>query len=309
MKNEHRNRLSIEPISTILIPTDFSKCAERALKRALSLPLQSGANAHIVHVLNEPLSVKSRQQAHTAAADAMKATLKRAKALAKSLDLKITINGVVIPGRPFEEIVRQSRLLGAELIVIGRHGRRAVRDMFIGSTAERVIKYGDLPVLVVNSLTRRPYVRPIAAVDYGEATRGTLETLLRVVGPSVTEIGLIHAYHVPFEGLGSPTYLHGVETVSRKQYREQSTRKANEVLAQLPPWGVTWRNSLVYGDARSQILNAIKTHHADLIALSTHARSGLAHMLMGSVAAWVVAAAHCDVLVARPIRFTFEPLI
>ena len=300
---------SIAPISVILVPTDFSKGAERALIRALNLPFQRGATLHIVHVMDESLSEVSRQKAHAAATVAVKAKLSRAKALAKSLNLKVTINGKVVPGRPFEEIVRQSRFLGAEIIVIGRHGRRPLRDMFIGSTAERVIKYGDLPVLVVNGLTRRPYTRPIAAVDFGETTRGTLETMLRVVGPSITEMNLVHAYHVPFEGLGSPTYMHGVETISRKQYREQSAKKAKEVLAELPSWGVTWNTKLVYGDSRGQILNAVKTHQADLIALSTHARSGLAHMLIGSVAAWVVAAARCDVLVARPIRFTFQPLV
>ena len=45
---------------------------------------------------------------------------------------------------------------------------------------------------------------------------------------------------------------------------------------------------------------------ADLIAIGTHGRAGIAHFLLGSVAEWVLTSAPCDVLVARPIRFSFK---
>jgi nucleotide-binding universal stress UspA family protein len=60
------------------------------------------------------------------------------------------------------------------------------------------------------------------------------------------------------------------------------------------------------GDARSVILREVIRQRADLLALGTHARSGLSHALIGSVAEWVVAMAPCDVLVARPQKFTFK---
>jgi len=75
----------------------------------------------------------------------------------------------VLSGEAFVEIIRRSRSLGAELIVIGRHGRRPVRDMFIGTTAERVIRKGDVPVLVVNRKPRSPYRRPLIATDLEDA--------------------------------------------------------------------------------------------------------------------------------------------
>ncbi len=211
-------------------------------------------------------------------------------------------------GRPFEAVVHHSRLLGAELIVIGRHGRRPVRDIFLGSTADRVIRYGDLPVLVVKGPARLPYVRPIAAVDFGETTRRTLETLLRVTGPSVKEITLVQAHGVPFEDVVSPTYSLGNEAIHRQFYRDQAVRKASEVLATLPAWGVAWHTRFVYGDARGVALRKAQAHRADLIALGTHARSGLSHALLGSVAEWILAAAQCDVLIARPARFEFKPM-
>lgn len=298
----------IAPISTLLVPTDFSKGAEWALDRALRLPLARGAAVHLVFVLVEPTFDAPLRKAQAAAAAALKETVSRAKALAKDLGLKISISGKVLAGRPFEEIVHQSRLLGAELIVLGRHGRRPIRDMFIGSTADRVVRYGDLPVLVVAGPARQPYGRPLAAVDFGETTRETLGTLLRVVGPGVTEVALARSYLVPFEGLVAASFPLAGETIYRSKVRERAASEAAEVLAGLPRWGVTWRTLIIYGEPRGAALRAARTNKADLIAIGTHARRGISRVPIGSVAEWVLANAECDVLVARPARFTFNPL-
>lgn len=308
MSVKRSNTSRIAPLSTILVPTDFSKGAEQALGRALRLPLARGAAVHIVYVLTEPLFDAPLRKAHAAATAAMKDAVSRAKAIAKELGAKVSIAGKVVSGRPFEEIVHHSRLLGAELVVLGRHGQRPVRDMFIGTTADRVVRYGDLPVLVVNGAARKPYLQPIAAVDFGETTRETLGTLLGVVGPSVAEIALAHSYLVPFEGLISASFPLNGETIYRKRVREQAEKHAADVLDALPRWGVKWRTVMVYGEPRGAVLRTARAKNADLIAIGTHARRGLSRVPLGSVAEWVLANAHCDVLVARPARFTFEPV-
>ncbi len=297
---------SVTPVATVLVPTDFSRGAGHALARAMYIPLQRGAAVHLLHVLTplqyqEPLRMA---QAETA----IKSEAARARALAKKNGIRVSVVSKVVVGRPLEEIVRQSRLLGAELIVLGRHSRRPVRDLFVGSTADRVIRYGDLPVLVVNGPARRAYARPIASVDFGETTRTTLETLLRVVGPAVTEVVLAHSYRVPFEAFAHPSYPSSRDYRPRRDGRRQAATNAAEVLAALPRWGVSWRTDLAYGDARTAALTAARASKADLMALGTHARSGLSHYLVGSVAEWLLATAPCDVLIARPTRFTFQPL-
>lgn len=308
MSVRQRKTTMIPAISTMLVPTDFSGGADQALGRALRLPLERGAAVHLLHVMSEPLFDAPLRKARVTTAKAMAEVVKCAKAQAKALGLTVSIKGTVVAGRPFEQIVRQSRLLGADLIVLGRHGRRPVRDMFIGSTSDRVIRYGDLPVLVVNHPARRPYARPIAAIDFNETTRTTLETLIRISGPSVAEIMLVHAYLVPLEGMASLPSARASENISRKAAREQASANADEVIAALPPWGVSLRTVFAYGDARRVVLTRARSHKADLIALGTHARSGLSCALLGSVAEWILGNADCDVLVARPARFTFQPL-
>lgn len=66
------------------------------------------------------------------------------------------------------------------------------------------------------------------------------------------------------------------------------------------------RGLLHEGDPRSVILDAVARRGCDLVALGTHGRSGLSHVLLGSVAEAVVRAATCDVLVARPVGLQFK---
>jgi len=132
--------------------------------------------------------------------------------------------------------------------------------------------------------------------------------LLRVVGSAAPQIVLAHAYRIPFEGFAHPSYPYSRDHRPRSDARAQAATKAAEVLAALPRWGVSWRTELAYGDARTAASTAARDTKADLIAIGTHARSGLSDYLVGSIAEWLLAAAPCDVLIARPARFTFRPL-
>jgi nucleotide-binding universal stress UspA family protein len=78
-----------------------------------------------------------------------------------------------------------------------------------------------------------------------------------------------------------------------------------KLLATLEADGVRWKPVIRRGDARTVISSEILGASADLVVLGTHGRAGLAHVLVGSVAEWVIATALCDVLVGRPMRFTF----
>jgi nucleotide-binding universal stress UspA family protein len=79
-----------------------------------------------------------------------------------------------------------------------------------------------------------------------------------------------------------------------------------KVLAPYPSIGVQWKTFVRQGDPRSVVLAAAARLEADVLAVGTHGRAGIAHALVGSVAEWVITAATCDVLIARPVRFSFE---
>jgi nucleotide-binding universal stress UspA family protein len=271
------------------------------------LPLIDGGKISVVHVLPDRLPDKTRAEAEKAARYRLG---KVAAALSRPPSVpggrKVQVSSGLYRGQAYVEIIRHARAAGADLIVLGRHGRRPVRDMFIGSTAERVIRAGNLPVLVVSGRATRSYRRPCLAVDLGDTCRSVAVLALRVLGPEIRAVTLIHAYHVPFEGLITPGVAPGRMTELRRECRRRAVSVLARLRSSLGDLGVRWQTVIVLGDPRTTILAAANRRRADLLAVGTHGRSGLSHALVGSVAERVIQAAACDVLVTRPARVTFE---
>jgi nucleotide-binding universal stress UspA family protein len=113
------------------------------------------------------------------------------------------------------------------------------------------------------------------------------------------ELHLLHALEAHLSA--TPTFGMGLDLPS---YVKESRAAAEKALAGLldPRWaaGRTVIRSVVEGSPRVEIVRYARKHEVDLIVLATHGRSGLAHILIGSVAESVVRTAPCPVLTVRP---------
>jgi nucleotide-binding universal stress UspA family protein len=289
-------------LDTVLVPTDFTRGAEVALGRALRLPLRPEGRLHVLHVMPSNVSADAVAETRGEAERRMEAFVSEVGA-ASVPGLRVTTE--VLSGTAFVEIVRCSRTIGADLIVMGRHGRRAIRDMFIGSTAARVVRKGSVPVLLVNTRPTRPYQNVLVATDYSDASHVTVELTLRLVDRVTAKIHLVHAYQVPFERHLTRHVAARDHTEYRKQYKRTAESAMRDFLAPHRD-DARWKAAVRAGDPRVVILGEAKRRHVDLISIGTHGRAGVSHALLGSVAEWVIEAGRCDVLVARPVRYSFE---
>ncbi len=296
-----------ERFEHLLVATDFSSGASQAIARAGHLPLADGAEITVLHVLSDRIPQKVRgAQEKLARQKLAQATKTITKATAKLGRRDIKVSSELCRGQGYVEIIRHARSVAADLIVLGRHGRRPVRDMFIGSTAERVIRTGDLPVLVVSRKPSGGYRRPIVAVDLEDTCRSVVSIAMRVLGPEVASATLVHAYHVPFEGFMTPGVSPDAMTDIRKEYRRVAASNMAKLQASIGDLGVRWQTVVVRADPRSAVVAEAARRRANLVVVGTHGRTGLSHALIGSVAEWIIQAAPCDVLVARPARVSFE---
>ena len=290
----------------ILVASDLSQGSDLALARALALPRLLNAQTRLLHVLptGAPARVRGAAEAKlTAALDLATArTHNQGRPARRALRTAMSVE--VRTGLPFVEIVRAAREMEAELLVIGRHGRGTLRDMMLGSTAERVVRKGDVPVLVVSLPTAGPYRRPLVACGLDDAARRNLTLALRVA-PAAKIVAVLNGYHVPFEGFVSPVVARGEQTAFAREFEREAVAKLQKLLRDL---GLQKRCLPIVrkGDPRALVISEARRQRADLIVVGTHARSGIAHALLGSVAEWVLRSAACDVLVARPSRFAFE---
>jgi nucleotide-binding universal stress UspA family protein len=113
------------------------------------------------------------------------------------------------------------------------------------------------------------------------------------------ELHLLHSLEVHLSstpvfgmGLDLPKYIHESRAASEKALADVVDPKSSA--------GRTLILSIVEGSPKVEIIRYARTHNIDLIVLATHGRTGLAHVIMGSVAETVVRTAPCPVLTVRP---------
>ena len=138
-------------VKNILLPTDFSERSADALAYAQNIAELTGAKVTLMNVV-QPVAVPLPLTSFAIENDRLTAaTDKRLKELAAEHGIapKLLDRVVVSEGAPWNEIVRAARNLKCDLIVIATQGHTGVAHAFLGSTAERVIRHADCPVLVV----------------------------------------------------------------------------------------------------------------------------------------------------------------
>ena len=291
----------------VLVATDLSSSSLGPIERAAQLPLAAGATLRVVHVLPDSLGSARDGEALEEARRSLDELAPRAVEIARGAgNGGLRVIPSVLVGRADVEIIRHARGPGAELIVLGRHGERSIRGLLLGSTAERVVRNADTPVLVVSHRPKRTYRQPLIALELSDVAHRIVGVASKVIDPRVRSVPVIHAYQVPFEGRMS---LHAdpIELAAyRAHYRDEARAGLRRLLESLDALDLAWAPSVRAGDPRSVILREARRRHADVIAVGTHARSGLSRALLGSVAESVIRTAPCDVLVVRPAEFSLD---
>ncbi|HEX9105535.1 MAG TPA: universal stress protein [Polyangia bacterium] len=288
--------LDRRPLEAILVPVDFSTGARRALERACRLPLAPGARLTLLHVMPK-VHPSFFARAEAAARAALEAWAQAARAeLPSAVEVVIALE----QGEPFVEIDRVAHAARAELVVVGRHGARAWPSALLGSTAERVLRHGRTPVLVVGDPRLQPYRRPLVGVDEDNSATVAIERMARVVAPQVRGALAIHVVDLdPFAALAQYGLSDDeIDRVRRAQLAE-SRQKIERALDDLGATELDFDVRFVEGHPRTVLLATARAEGADLVAVGTHGRTGFRHLVFGSVAEAVIRNAPVDVLVAR----------
>ena len=144
----------MKTFSTILFAYDFSEGSNNAFDYALSLAKQYSAKLLIVHVINEPVDLRGFYVPHISFENLEKEIAEGAEQMMDRF-CKENLAGFerfekyVITGVPYEEIIKKAAESGADLIIMGTHGRKGVDHLLFGSTAERVVRSANCPVMTV----------------------------------------------------------------------------------------------------------------------------------------------------------------
>jgi nucleotide-binding universal stress UspA family protein len=275
-------------LAHLLVAADLTGRSVYPLQRAIQLRAESDCQVTVLHVVEHGLTAGITER-------------RRAEALSEFENWQRSLNeatqpGVranVVVGDPFEAILEALRSQKADLAVIGGPGKCGLKELFTGTTAERVIRFADQPVLMVNHHTSGPYGRVLVAMDFSQGARRALEWACRIAPDA--EIRLIHAWQPPVKGQG---HERQEADAANRRLREQEEQQLRTVTQQVAP-ALSLPIEIMDDEPYSALRNTIASFGADLLAMGTHARSRLSTAVVGSLAQEFLAAGPCDVLVAR----------
>jgi len=137
----------------ILVPVDGSPTSIRGLDEAIGLAKLGGGSVRLVHVLDRvvfPGGETYTVDVFGLLREAGERILQKMKAHAAAAGIDAsTFLSEVLPGRVCDVVVEQAKEFGADLIVLGTHGRRGVSRLLVGSDAEQIVRVAPVPVLLV----------------------------------------------------------------------------------------------------------------------------------------------------------------
>lgn len=301
----------MDKINNILVGTDLSPRADYALVRAATLAGEQQARVSALHVIpgaggDHTFIEWLRLDPATAAkaeADIKQAAHVEMERQLRALPAQVPVDVHVQIGTPYMKVIQQARSDRADLIVLGAHGERFVRELLFGTTTERVIRNGDRPVLVVKRPPEGPYRKVLVAVDFSDTSCDALRMAQRLAPAAV--ISVLHVYET--------RHAHRLRTfMSEDQYEAATKRYVQRLEEEMAAFlrrcdadETKIRRRIRPGYPGTTIARTATRLGADLVAVGTHGLGGLRYVLLGSVAEHVLREARCDVLAVRPQEFQF----
>lgn len=275
-------------IGHLLVASDLTGKSIYPLQRAVQLKAESDCQLTVMHVVEPGLTSRVSERRH-AEASAELASWKQS--LPEAIQPGVGI--VVTVGDPFASILDTLQTRQVDLAVIGGPGKRGLKELFTGTTAERVIRFSEEPVLMVNRHPSGPYKRVLVALDFSQGAKRALEWACRIAPEA--EIRLVYAWQSPLWG---PASEQRETDAANQRLREQEEGYLRQIIEQVAP-SRPLALQIVEDSPFTAVRNAIGHFGAELLAMGTHSRSRLATATVGSLAQEFLAEGACDVLVAK----------
>jgi nucleotide-binding universal stress UspA family protein len=261
----------------ILVPTDFSKPSESALKTAINIGAKAKAVIVLLHIVEQPTKESFNVEGQVSTGDDWEDkifTLKlieRRKAQLLEQVKEVSKAGVLVRqelrmGNPYHGIKTAISEYKVDLVVMGTSDRSKVEEMLVGSNTEKVIRSAACPVLTVHQEQTIEFRNIVYATSLSENEK-SFSDVIRVIQE-------IFDSTVHFVRVNTPLNFQSDAKV--KVIMEDFARKT-----MLKNYTVNSYNDFT---EEQGILHFAQSLGADMIGMATHGRTGFAHVLAGSIA-------------------------
>jgi nucleotide-binding universal stress UspA family protein len=265
----------------ILVPFDFSAYSEFALDFAYDYALNTKGQIKLLHVVSHsayggvsaagemPGLINYEQEFVT---DLVKRSNEKLEALVDQEKFKkISIDFEVKVGAPFNNIIDEITSFEADLIIMGTKGATGLEEFFIGSNAEKVVRFAKCPVITIPKWTDFNMINDIAfAINFEEEQKYVVE--------------LLKSYQKIF---GAKLHLVWINTLHVIDNDDIVEHRLNNFIAE--NMIENFETHVVKAITPEHgILSFIDKNDIDMVAMATHGFKGLTHLFLGSIAEDIV---------------------
>ena len=255
----------------ILVPIDFSKPSEYATKMAAKIAEKTNATVYLIHFIELPSGVIDIASSSTFSIPESMLYLRKTKE--KVLEFKKsffsedrTVEYFIKLNSPFEGIKKYAEKINADLIIMGSKGHSEFEEIMIGSNTEKIVRSSKIPVIVIKKDVKKFKLKNLVfASNFKEENKEVFRKFLDFAN-----------------AFDSKVHLLNINTPSHFEITQNSIQKVKDFIKDfhLPKHSIN-----IYNDTSVEegIVNFSREKKADLIALSTHGRSGISHLFTASV--------------------------
>lgn len=260
-------------MKNILVTTDFSERSKAALRVALDFAKKNDSKIILLHAVDLPMRLATQNQ--IAVPEAMfflNQSKQNFEALKKEINADVPIQDVIETNVLSASVNEAVKKYSIDLIVMGSNGASGLKEVFVGSNAEKVIRAATVPVLVIKDPNEKLEVKRIVfACDFTKKFIAPFQKAIDFAKLFEAQIDLLYV-NTPYQFL----------TTSEINARINEFMYANDSYDKY--------ETHIYNDIRIEtgILNFISDNNIDLVCMFPSGRKGIAHFFNGSISSDLV---------------------
>ena len=260
----------------ILVPTDFSDCATWAAQTAIEIAKLSGGEVHFLHYMSIPINWIQMEQDQEKlypdiTEDVNHANSELMRLISMAEKHGVSAHHFLGYNESSANIVRHITEQSIDLVVMGSHGASGLREMFIGSNAQRIVRLSPVPVMIIKKPMKSIHIPDILFVSDFEPE--AISAFERLVGFAEMVHAKIHLINI-----NTPTYFS--DTWEIKSKMEPFLLMAGDLLK-----NTEILDAYVFEDGLQKHCMGFEQA---IVAMATHGRRGISRIFYGSVTEKIV---------------------
>ena len=292
--------------NSLLVAVDFKKSSQEFSHQACLIARQLGTEVTLLYVMEgQPYNPYYQENTLTPLDDWLEKTrvkLDEVKTMFNSEGIAVNEH-IIKEGKPWKLICETAKEINACGIVLGVGDHYFLEDI-VGTTADKVTKYAEPPVIVINHESHHEGLKKImCAVDFSENSNKALENAVVIARDMEAHLDVVHVIHDYYADYYLNPFNPGLCTMDTDTEKEKVSQKVEELLEEkkekMHAPGVGSKVHVVHGSTGLEITRLVEELNSDLLVVGACGHSAIMKFFLGNVTEKLLRKAPCSIMVIK----------